>query len=392
MTITLSREQLNTFQIKNKIYTYLSSLFTKAFFKVTSNTFTILLRGQTGVIQTEIPCTLSSKDSNVNPIYYSVDFSKWQTALQKFDIVSSINLTFQKNLLKISSEECSDVINLGVVYYKDDSGEALVLNSFINTKRSEMLSKKHIELNEDIIESLTLADSLFTAQASSAINSVGLGMYDIMYADRSVVLKILLNEALPSELFEDLVNEDHIFIHSYLIKLLSLVYRFDNNTYFTPDYSTFYWEDDNTSILLISEDRKVALPSTEEFEGIKPSDSTSGFEVLPSTLKNGLNFFTGFYDGSVWKPLTFKAVVNKEVDLYYRHPTTEITKILNDTISTSNGEFTIDSETLRKIVSKICDKFPKDDVLIKFNFDEEAPGIYMEVPGLYEVVLSKLED
>lgn len=388
MTTTLLREQLDELQVKNKIYTYLSNLFTKAYFKVDEENFTLLLRGQTGVLQTDIACT-SSEDK---VLYYSVDFIKWQTALQKFETVSSIDLTFQKNLLKISSPECADVINLGIIYFKEDSNEAIILNSFIKTKREELVSQKYLALNDNILESLLLADSLFNTQTAASINSVGLGMYDTMYADRSVVLKILLNEALPSELFEGLVKDDHIFIHSYLIKLLSLLYKFNTDTYFTSDYSTIFWEDSNTALLLVSEERKVVLPTVEEFEGIKPVDSTKGFEVAPSLLKNGLNFFIGFYDGSVWKPLTFKAVANKEVDLYYKHPTTEITKLLNNTVSNIDGLFTVDSETLRKLVFKICDKFPKDETSIKFNFDDDAPGIYMEVPGLYEVVLSKLEE
>lgn len=393
MTTTyLSKEDINKLQAKSKLFIYLSNLFTKAYFKVTESTFTFMLRGQTGVVSINIPCQAFGISSQDPEIYYSVDFPKWQTALQKFENVNTLKLSFTKNLFQISSSTSADVINLGVVYYKKNSNEAIIIDSFLASKRDEMVSSEPLCLNDSIIESLNLADSLFTSQVSSSINSVGLSAYDVMYADRSVVLKILLKKALPEELFSNLKNDDHIFIHSYFIRLFDHLYKFDPHIYFSPDYSTIFWEDSNTALFIISEDRKVALPSAEEFEAIKPQDMSNSFEVLPSTLRSGLNFFTGFYEGSVWKPLTFKMSKNQEVNLYYKHPTAEITKLLNSTICTSEGTFAVDSETLRKITSKVCDKFSKDEAAITFVFDTEAPGIYMNVPELYEVVLSKLEE
>lgn len=384
MTTTLINENLNTLRNKTKLYNYLSSYFTRAYFKVEGEEFVFMLRGQTGVLQTSLPLRTPFKGK----VYFSVDYMKWQLALQKFEYADEVNLDFTQNLLKISSPNSSDVINLGIIYFKEDSSEATIMDKFLPTKKNEILDKKKITITDEIVDALNFADSLFTAQ-STQVNSIGLGRKDIMYADRATVMKIYLQSSLPDHLFfDDEGNSigDYIFIHSLTIKLFNFLVKTSSEVYFTPDYGTLYWEDDNTQIFLVSEDRKVALPTAEEFEGIKPS-SNNEFEVNTDTLKKSLDFFAGFYEGSVWKPVTFNVIPGKEVMLYYRHPSAEITKALSGAQGNVEGAFTVDSETLKKVIGK---EYSSEDQIV-INYDEEAPGIFIKTPKC-EAVISKLDD
>ena len=384
MTTTLINENLNTLRNKTKLYNYLSSYFTRAYFKVEREEFIFMLRGQTGVLQTSLPLRIPFEGK----VYFSVDYMKWQLALQKFEYADEVNLDFTQNLLKITSPNSSDVINLGIIYFKEDSSEATIMDRFLPTKKSEILDKKKITITDEIVDALNFADSLFTAQ-STQVNSIGLGRKDIMYADRATVMKIYLQSSLSDDLFFD--NEgnsigDYIFIHSLTIKLFNFLVKTSSEVYFTTDYGTLYWEDDSTQIFLVSEDRKVALPTAEEFEGIKPSPNNE-FEVNTDTLKKSLDFFAGFYEGSVWKPVTFNVIPGKEVMLYYRHPSAEITKALSGAQGNVEGAFTVDSETLKKVIGK---EYSSEDQII-INYDEEAPGIFIKTPKC-EAVVSKLDD
>lgn len=381
MNITLTRDNLNIFKVETKLLNFLSAFFTRAYFKATPEFFRLMLRGQYGVFQTTIPTTSTTLDK---PTYFSVDFNKWQIALQKFEDSSSIVLEFTPNLLKITSSDSSDVINLGVLYFKEDAPEAIVLDNFLTSKREEISNKHRITFTPEVVDALNFADSLFTSSTSQA-NSVGLGQCNVIYSDRSAVLKIALKDSLPSELF---IDSDYIYIHSTTIKLLNYLIPSSNELLFNEDFGTFYWEDVNSAIYMVSSDRKIALPSDEEFQAILPQGDGC-FNTKLTTLRQGLDFFTGFYEGSMWKPITFKAERGKEVLLHYHHPTAEITKELDGVVGTEDGIFTVDSETLRKIITKLLLNDP--EATLKVSYDEDGPGILLEAPACLALV-SKLED
>lgn len=381
MNIILTRDNLNIFKTETKLLNFLSAFFTRAYFKATSEFFRLMLRGQYGVFQTTIPAVTTTLDK---PIYFSVDFNKWQIALQKFEGSSSIVLEFTPNLLKITSPDSSDVINLGVLYFKEDSPEAIVLDNFLTSKREEIFNQHRLTFTPEVVDALNFADSLFTSSTSQA-NSVGLGQQDVIYSDRSAVLKISLKDSLPSELFTD---SDYIYIHSTTIKLLNYLTPTSNEFLFNSDFGTFYWEDFNSAIYMVSSDRKIALPSDEEFQAILPQGN-GYFSTKLASLKQGLDFFTGFYEGSMWKPITFKAEKGKEVLLHYHHPTAEITKELDGVEGTEDGIFTVDSETLRKIITKLLLNDP--EATLKVSYDEDGPGVLLEAPSCLALV-SKLED
>lgn len=370
---------------KGKLFSSLNGILTKTFFKVSDSEFLVLFRGTQGACSysMNIECTCPS------PIYYSIDYNKWYNAIQKFGNVSEINLTIKKSMLQISAPGTSDVINLGIVSYPENSSEAVIINSYLDERKEAEINDNYVfNLSEELLDNFKMMDSLFSAQGK--VNSIGLTKDYVTYADRSVVVKANLIDTLDEALFAT-AEEGLIFIHSTFLKLFPILSKINPTIIFSNEYDTFYWEGDNIRILLTSEPWDLALPTEEQWDMIKPQDETSSFSVDLSLLISSLKFFTGFYEETAWKPLTFEIVKGKEVNLYYRHPTTEINKTLLGVEGIVDGNFIIGSEILGKILSNIENRF-SDEEQVVVVYDEDAPGIYCKVNNTYEFVLSKMTD
>lgn len=388
ISFNLNNYQLTTLKAKSKLYSILNNVLTKAYFKLSKNSFEFCLRGGNGLIKTTIPIEYEG-----NEVYFSVDYSKWVVALQKFENSEQIQFSLGGNLLSLRENTNTDIINLGIIKYDKDSSEADVIDNLITRAGDEVKARNNeMTLTEELLDAFSLADSLFISQ--DKYNSIGLSKKDVMYSSRAIVMKIKLQEKLDDNLFKDLEeDESYIFIHSFVLKLLPLLSKFNSLVYFSEDYGIIYWSDSDTEMVFTSESRKVALPDESQWEAIKPQNSESYFEVGLEELAEGLSFFNGFYTGTVWKPITFEIEANKEVILTYKHPTTEITKTLNNVTSPYSGKFMLNSEILEKLVNRIRNHYKEDRVDMLINYDDEAQGVYCSVgSGDYEMVLSKLTD
>lgn len=387
-TFKLTSNQLGILQNKSKLCAYLNSSLTKSFFKLTSDKLTLFQRGSAGAFCINIPV-----QSNVsNNIYYSVDYNKWNNALLKFSSYNEVEVSISKNVLALAVPGTLDIINLSILTYDTDSSEAYLIDNFISdTYASIFSSDLKLSLTEDVLDNFDLADSLFSSQGR--VNSIGLSKDEVIYSDRSVVLKIKSSNHLPEELFGNLSSDDYIFIHSFFLKLFKLLVKTNSEVYFSNDYETIYWEDDHSKLIISSDSRDIALPTNDQWEMIKPSSDAASFTTDIYSLQEGLNFFTGFYEETAWKPIIFEAS-DSGVKLYYRHPTTEISKSINNITSSAKGYFMISSETINKILSKISFKF-NSDIPVTVFYDEDSPGVYCKVScdtAEYEFVLSKLVD
>lgn len=385
MKVVFNKEQIEVLIRKIKLCNTLNSIFSKMYLKISKDKFEYILRGATGVFKVSIDIESDFE----NPVYLAVDYNKWQMTINKFEFVKELVFSLKNNVLKVTSNEGDKegVISLGTVNYNESSSEARIINEFLPNKKGELAGEKGIMITftEEITNTLKFMDNFFSIQASK-VNSIGLGKKDIMYSDRATVLKYTLSEELPKEYFKFLKEEDYIHIHSFVVKLLDLLCKTSPNVYFNNDYSSLYWEDDNSALFLVSEDREVALPTAEQWEMIKPSENNS-ITFAPSALKDCLNLFIGFYEGSMWKPISFDISTNK-TSLFYKHPTTEVVKDLEGAEGNAEGSFILDSEALRRVVSRADDQ--KLESMTIF-YDDEAPGVLIKAGDL-EAILSKLEN
>lgn len=390
MIIYLNSDTINYHRSKAKLYQYLYSNLGTTYFRATSDRLSIYFKGALGLFKTDLPC--ESETDEVK--YFSVDFSRWVNALVKFEGSDSITLSINKNLIKMSVTGSSDVITLSVASYGDDNTEVTSLDALLEKRKKEILDAKlSMEVTEEIADDLALTNSLFVPQQD--VNSIGLGKEGLIYAVRSVILKTRFTSALPDDLFVNLdPDEDYIYLHKYMIGFINHVFGSNPVFNFSSDYSTIYWEDESSSTFLTQPSRELAIPSDEDIESFVPAIGQGGsFSVDTNTLKESLGFFDGFYVGSVWKPIRFESTANKEVVVRYKHPTADITKSL-PAIPSTDGEFTLDSDTVRRVMMKVRDKRLEKTTPLEavFTFDDDAPGVLCEIDNYYSIVFCKLSD
>lgn len=390
MIIYLNSDTINYHRSKAKLYQYLYSNLGTTYFRATKDCLSIYFKGALGLFKTDLPC--ESETDEVK--YFSVDFSRWINALIKFEGSDSITLSINKNLIKMSVTGSSDVITLSVASYGDDNTEVTSLDALLEKRKKEILDAKlSMEVTEEIADDLALTNSLFVPQQD--VNSIGLGKEGLIYAVRSVILKTRFTSALPDDLFVNLdPDEDYIYLHKYMIGFINHVFGSNPVFNFSSDYSTIYWEDESSSTFLTQPSRELAIPSDEDIKSFVPAVGQGGsFSVDTNTLKESLGFFDGFYVGSVWKPIRFESTANKEVVVRYKHPTADITKSL-PAIPSTDGEFTLDSDTVRRVMMKVRDKRPEKTTPLEavFTFDDDAPGVLCEIDNYYSIVFCKLSD
>ena len=388
----LNNNNLTLLQEKAKLYTYLSGKLDKAYFKVSTGKFVFALQSGDGEIVTTFDIDYDGETQ-----YYSVEYSKWMTALQKFAGADSIKISLSDSLLRLKVDGISDVINLGVITYDECSNVARMVDEFIPQRKTDIQNFNYkLTLTEEVLRDFDLMNNLFSTQ--NRTNSIGVSETDIMYSDRGVVVKANLAETLPEDLFGGLSPDDtHIYLHSFTLKLFEFLKPFNDEVYFDDEYDVLYWGDDRSELVIYSEAKSVSLPTQEQFDSIKPANPDTCFEINLDTLRESLNFFIGFYEGSAWKPIKFILEAGKDTSLRYSHPTADINKALPGVVSNFDAEFTLNSETLGKILQKIKEGNPDKELVVRFNFDENsvpedqrASGVYCTVGTTYEFIMAKL--
>ena len=370
----------------------MNTKFDKAYFKVSKGELIFALCSNNGIITTRL-----ETDYEGDTQYFSLDYRKWQIALQKFSNVDTIKVSLEDSLLKLYVEGSLDEINLGTVPYASDSLPAKQIDDFMPNKSAEVKSCNHVlVLTPEIRSYFDLANSLFTVQAR--VNSIGVSKTNVMYADKNCIVKENLTEPLSDDLFVGLDPDDnHIYLHTFTVKIMDVLKDFNNTFYFNDEYELMAWEDDNTKLVIFSDDKNISLPTDEQLESFLPEDRNVYFDVKLSDLKNSLAFFVGFYSSEAWQPIKFTIEKGKDILLSYNHPTSEITKTLTGVRSDKEGSFLLDSEVLRKIVAKLSDRGFGEDPVVRINYDEkdsgnDAPGVYCTVGDTYEFLISKLLD
>lgn len=392
-TFELNNYNLQVLQKKNSIYSYLNNKFNKAHFKLANGVFTFALCSSEGIIKTTLEIEYTGETK-----YFTLDYLKWVTALQKFSSANTIKFELNKNLLRLSVDGSSDTINLSVIIDNENSDAARKINSFVSMKKNEIIEvNHHMVLTQELLADFDIMCYLFAQQ--SRINSIGICKNDVIYCDRATIVKSKFKEPLPDELFDSLESgEKYVALHSFTVKLLELVSSFNTDVYFDENYELLYWSDENTELIMYSDDKSIAFPTEEQYNSILPKDRDVNFSVNINQLADSLNFFVGFYEGSSWRPLKFSLTEGKEVLLNYNHPTADIKKSLTDVIASRNGEFSVDSDTLGKIITKIKKRFNTDNVMVTMYYDKtsvsgsSAPGVLAKVEDSYEFMLSYLSD
>ena len=247
------------------------------------------------------------------------------------------------------------------------------------------------DITQEIADDLALANSLFIPQQN--VNSIGLGKKGIIYAVRSIILRTFFKHQLSDQLFS-MLDGDYIYLHKYTISLINHLYNLNSRFNFSEDYSTIYWENEDSVLILTQPRVTLEIPTDEELECFVPNNESAGsFSTDIEELKDALNFFEGFYAGSVWKPIRFEISAGKEVELKYTHPSANITKALSAS-GTQDGTFALDSETLKKTLAKVKDKRDERDepLTAEFTYEDGRLGVHCTIGDSYDIIFALLTE
>ncbi len=374
MKFTLNQNQLASLQEKNKLFNYLSASFTKTYFAIGDNKLVVFFKGAKGALKTEIAIEAPEAVH-----IFQIDYSKWTNALSKLSFSDEITCNLTEKFFRVSIAGNDDTITLGITTHAEGSSEAETVTSFIEAKKD---IKHVLNVTPELGATIALANSMFATQGSNnAIAFTADG--NIIYADRSIVFQA------PIDLGGFVESTKPVELHRFSAGFILQAMRFGTRFEFNGGNDVIYWgsDDKSTTVTLASEPCEIAIPSPADIEMIKPKNGGS-FMIDHRDLYNALDFFNGFYEASVWKPITFS--LGAESKLHYKHPTTEVFKKL-DIENASEGSFVVGSETLTKLLASSIDRMDNEECLVHFEYDEEAAGVHCRIGDLYNVIFAKLE-
>jgi hypothetical protein len=400
--ITLDKEVVLNLLKHQKLISFITTSLSNQYLFLHPDKAVVILTNSKS--QIEIPLEgVSSPDDNSYSI--SIDINRFLNALKKLTYSPTTNLRFRvakKSILTLSSGENSkDRIDLGAEYL--DQGNSLVeeLTRFIDDQsliRDDMLPLDALK----IPGFLRIANGFLGGNTSN--NSFSAEKDAVIYADRTVVVKNEITDLVPG-----LPPGENIEIHEFTLALLQLVFEHGTVLNLSQNSNYAYWvaEKDSTfRIFLVQEPRAISVPSQAEIDAISPEDSYKKTMIAEKkSLTSALSFFSGMFEASFWKPLTFKYSENEPtlMTLSYEHPNASLEKQLTDVTITGNplisqvAEFILITDTLKVLLNVLDDEA---EVTLEFNdvaLDEpHGAGVKLLATtpegGTFVAVLAKLQD
>lgn len=379
---------------KGRLYSYLSSELSKVSFVISQNRLAFRLMSQEGILETYLEV-----DNDDPKVYtFNVDFSRWNTVALKFMNYSSVVLNLQPSVFTIASGVNADRASIGITSYEEhDTLEEEYV--YLNAKERDIKENgRELILTQELAEDFELMFSMFSTQSNS--NAIGINEKSVIYADSSVVLKANLAEPIPATFFDNFVipeefedsdqNEECVYIHSKLLRLMPLLRKTNLSLWFSKDYHFIFWEDDNTKLVVPFSDAAAHLPTDEQFEGLHPHGTVDTITVDTNLFKEAVCFFDGIYDSvEEWRPLRF--TTEDGVSLVYKSLSTYMTRMLSEKDDHLQASFLLSSDTIRSILTKVCNmEGEKPESSITYNDIDNQ--ICLQIGDRYEAIILKLDD
>jgi hypothetical protein len=242
-------------------------------------------------------------------------------------------------------------------------------------------------------------------------NSIALFQDKLVYADRTVVVSMrepVWQQSLGTD------EDEHRLLHKFVLGFIDFVAQDCSNFMLSKDRDFIRWQsaiDPDFWAILAIDPCTISIPSQDDLNAITPEDThVQSIFVKPSRLAEAIDFFSGLFEASVWKPITFTWTVDtataaEKMVLSYHHPSTEVEKELTlepttgaETSKILNAEFTLISDSLRILLNRML-----DTGLLEIRFNDldsdvvHGAGIqlkYTDQAGnvVYDAVLAKLQD
>lgn len=371
MKFTLDQDSLSLLHKKGKLISHLQAYVAKTTFipDEEASTLTFFFRGPFLQLSQVIPI----EDVEGDLQFFEVDYVKFMNALSKMTFADEVKISVTEKQLRVSTEGSSDKIALGITKVTENEASSLIEN--LSNHYVEILGENlSMELDDEILAAFRLTHSLFNTTGNN--NAIVYDEDSLMYADRSVVLQIDLPDNKVSGRYE---------IHKNILSLIPLLEKFSPRLLFSSKRE-FGWTDENSVLVIGSEPCDISVPSKDELEEIHPTDPET-IVVDRAALLQALDFFSGFYEASSWKPITF-TISTEGVQLEYHHPTSQLKKKVEVDSFGKPETFIVSSETLEKVLNA---DFDSEKVTIEYNSD--GPGVRVFLEGKkVDSLLAKLID
>jgi len=296
-------------------------------------------------------------DENSN---YEVDYEKFLHLVQ--NSTGDLTIEVTDSTMKVTTDVA--VVDLLCSKIEDNDPTMDTLNVFKSADYSE-----NISLSENVISGMAMTNSLI---ALSKNNAGAIFEDKIMYSDRSQIytkdLVVKSNVGLC---------DDGLVLHKNIFSVLTSFFKF-NKTDLTqvilkkkPKKSDSFVISDNSVELFISNAQaEVSLPTEDDLKSIRPSHHS--FSLSKEAIDELVSFFSGFFVGNSWKPLTF-VNNNNELEIQYSVPSvTNISRKVGPlNLGSTWTKFVIDSDSIKNFVSKLQGDF-------EFYVEEKKLGVLVK--------------
>ena len=400
-TLTLSASSIERLNKNARLFSYVMTAFTKTYCCVHQDNLIFYFKGPKSLMSFRAQL----EDASQGNACFSIDITKLLSALRKLSVSGqTLRMTISDSPANITvySNTTNDKISFSANFFDEKSPEITSLVTFF-TDKEPIFSTNPSTLS---ITPALLDFAAITGSYMSTINKNNAIVVDkekFLYADRTIVVKRYA-EAFESNILDD------VKIHKFILGFMEFVINDSPTLLISQDGNFVYWEsaiDNNFKAILVIDPCVIGIPSDSDIAAICPEDSDKQtIECVPASLIDSIEFFSGLFEASIWKPITFNWSEDKgvqRIQLSYKHPSTEILKDLANYDLTGNltaqeASFTLISDSLKILLTKSS---PQGKVKLHFNEKnpDEAHGAGILVQCfdensilVYEAVLAKLSE
>lgn len=390
----------------SRMFSYLMTSFTKTYGVIQNDKMSLYFKGNKSVVSLALPLDVPVTET----VYFSIDINKFLSAAKKIGDAMPLKLSINTAPPQIlmTSDATNDKISFSATFYEADSPEILPLLSFYADRDANFVGGETFTASAAFLDFNHIASTYMGTINKN--NSIALFQDKLVYADRTVVVS-MKEPVWQTSLGKD--GDEHRLLHKFILGFIDFVAPDNPNFALSKDHNFIRWQSSNDPdfwAILAIDPCTISIPGQDDLDAITPEDThVQAIYVKPSRLAEAIDFFSGLFEASVWKPITFTWSVDpttfaEKMVLSYHHPSTEVEKELAIEPGVAapheitGAEFTLISDSLRILLNRMLDTGMLE---IRFNdLDTDVvhgAGIqlkYTDMAGnvIYDAVLAKLQD
>lgn len=359
-----------------KTFNYIKGKLSRFYLQVNKEGIDLFFKDQSGIIKYSLPVTYIN--APVAAKTFSIDYTKFLNSLLRFQIEGALLSLTDTSLIIVDINVAAISVKLSATVSSES------LNEILEAKERDIPKLIEYSHGDELNDIFHLTSKLMNN--GNPNNCLAIIDGDVAtYADRSLIYK----EKCKTDFLDAMVS-----IHSYLIGfIINTQHHLEAKYYFDFINNALFFKSKDVQAYLLSEKPDVSIPSDKDLEDIRPDiadKDTNLFEIPIIELINSLDFFEGFFERDVWKPITFSFKKNEQ-KLCYESPLTSVEKPFENMLFTikHETEFTLMSTPLQSVLSSILDKNP--EAMISIKEKPNMPGVSVTVKDSnFELILAKL--